>query len=281
MPSANPVLKELENAKNVAMVFVTATVPPEGARQGDLLSVTVNAISAKSLKGGHLMITPLLSPRPGDDRVFGLAQGPLAQDENGPTTAGRVHNGCRLEANIANNFVQDGMLTLVLDRNHASFQTAFDIEDMLNNANKSGFGMGKDDKPIAKARDQINIEVRIPKIYENDPVQFVSHVLDLLINPPSQSARVVIDKRNGVIIVGDNVVVKRVAVAHKSVAIQTGTTPVDGPLFMIDQEKDTEVTRLKALVDALNALKVGTQDIITIVENLERGGHLFGKVIVK
>ena len=51
-------LDELENAKNVAMVFVTTTIPAEGARQGDSLNCIVNAISAKSIEGGYLMMTP-------------------------------------------------------------------------------------------------------------------------------------------------------------------------------------------------------------------------------
>lgn len=44
-------LDELKNAKNVALVFVTATVPSEGARQGEMLDVVVNAISAQKHRG--------------------------------------------------------------------------------------------------------------------------------------------------------------------------------------------------------------------------------------
>jgi len=282
-----PVLTELENAKNVALVTVTATVPAEGARQGELLNVLVNAFSAKSLEGGHLMVTPLTGPRPGDDNVFGFAQGPLSKDKNGPATAGQVHDGCRLGRDIANNFISDGKITLVLDKHHASFQTANEIEKMLNNPEVSGFGLGrsKDRSKLAdsfaKAKDQVNIEVRIPAVYQDDPVAFASEVLDLQIIPPRHDARVVIDKRNGVIIVGNNVGVGRVAVSHKNIAIQTGAAPGDGPLFVVDQENDTNTTRLQALVNALNGLKVSTEDIIDIVEALEASGDLYGKLIVK
>ena len=194
-PQRQPLLAELEDSKNVALVFVSATVPPQGARQGELLNVVVNARSAKSLEGAHLMITPLLGPGPGDMRVFGYAQGPLSKDKNGPATAGHVHNGCRLGLNLANTFVKDGMITLVIDKHHASFQTAYEIEHLLNDPNQSGFGLGRDEgdgeeaeAPPAKAIDQVNIQVRILKEYKDDHVAFASDVLDLQIVPPRHDA---------------------------------------------------------------------------------------------
>ena len=59
-------LLELKDAKNVALVMVTATVPAAGARQGDVLECTVSSIgSAKSLDKGVLLTTPLLGPQVG------------------------------------------------------------------------------------------------------------------------------------------------------------------------------------------------------------------------
>jgi flagellar P-ring protein precursor FlgI len=275
----------------VALVFVTATVPAEGARQGDRLHCEVSAVSAKSLEGGRLMLAPLRGPRPGNPRVYAFAQGQIALDASGPPTVGKVHNGCRLEENFDNVFAKDGKITLVLDKSHASFQTAADIAELLNNPRVSGFspGRGQDGDPappdaIAKARDQVNIDVQIPDLYlkAGDLVGFVSAVLETQIIPPRHDAMVVVDKRNGVIVVGENVTVGRVAVSHKNVAVQTGTTPgAEGPLLVVDQLQDTSTTRLKALVDALNALKVSTTDIIHIVENLEKSGDLYGRLIVR
>ena len=62
----NPVDKELDlkDTKNVALVMVTATVPANGARQGDKLDCTVSSMgSAKSLDGGYLFMTPLQGPQ--------------------------------------------------------------------------------------------------------------------------------------------------------------------------------------------------------------------------
>ena len=286
-------LDELKNAKNVALVFVTVTVPAEGARQGEMLDCHVNAISAKSVEGGYLMMTPLLGPRPGNPRIYGFAQGAVALDATGPPTSAKVHDGCRLEESFHNPFMRDNKITLVLDKNHASFQTAFEIEDLLNTPSSLGFGSsrstGADDsfvgsklgsEPIAKALDQVNIEVRIRDIYRDNPVEFIAHVLDTQIVPPKHDARVVVDERNGSIVIGDNVMIGRVAVAHRNLSIETGSGPSNGPFFEIDQS-DSSTTRLKALVAALNSLKVSPDDIIDIIKSLERSGDLYGRLIVQ
>lgn len=285
-------LDELKNAKNVAMVFVTATVPAEGARQGEMLDLAVNAISAKSIEGGYLMMTPLLGPRPGNPRIYGYAQGAITLDKTGPPTSAKVHGGCRLEESFYNAFMKDGIITLVLDKNHASFQTAFEIEDLLNTPSSLGIGSSRTSgsnensgnrlgyEPIATAIDQVNIEVRIREIYRNNPVEFIAHVLDTQIVPPKHDARVVIDERNGSIVIGDNVMVGRVAVAHRNLSIETGNEPTTGPFLEIDQS-DSSTTRLKALVAALNALKVSPDDIMDIIKSLERSGDLYGRLIVQ
>ncbi|MDA1055560.1 MAG: flagellar basal body P-ring protein FlgI [Planctomycetota bacterium] len=287
-------LDELKNAKNVAMVFVTATVPAEGARQGEMLDIVVNAISAKSIEGGYLMMTPLLGPRPGNPRIYGYGQGAISLDDTGPPTSAKVHNGCRLEESFHNAFLKDETFTLVLDKNHASFRTAFDIEDLLNNPSSFGTGgsattssngnivVGTNDaKPIAKAIDQVNIEVGIRDIYRDNPVAFIAEVLDTQIVPPKHDACVVIDERNGSIVIGDNVLVGRVAVAHRNLSIETGNEPATGPFLEIDQSSDTSTTRLKALVAALNSLKVSPDDIMDIIKSLEKGRHLYGRLIVQ
>jgi len=287
-------LEELKNARNVGMVFVTTTIPAEGARQGAQLNCSVNAISAKSLQGGYLLLTPLLGPRPGDTRIYGYAQGSLATENANSPTSARIHGGCRLETDFANDFVKDGKITLVLDKSHASFRTAFDIEEVLNDP--QAFGSLAQDKssrgnrkaagrdptgPIAKAIDQINIEVTIPPVYKDRQVEFIYWVLESRIYTPQNDACVVINERSGVVVIGDNVEVGPVAVTHKSLSVQTGGGPTKGPLFVVDQTANSSTTKLQALVDALNALQVSTQDIIDIIKELERSGELFGRVIME
>ena len=279
-------LQELKNAKNVAMVFVTATVPPEGARQGEQLNCTVNALSAKSLAGGHLMITPLVGPRPGQPRVYAIAQGPIATNASGPPTAGMIHDGCRLEEEFAYEFTDNnGMITLVIDRNHASFPTAEAIQRGINGRSKTSAGNDSTSTypwgEIAHAVDPVTVTVKIPPENKDQEVEFVSDILDTQIAIHSHDARVVVNERNGVIVVGDNVMVGRVAVTHKNISIETGANPASGPLMVVDQSVSSSTTRLDALVNSLNDLKVSPQDIIDIIKSLERSGDLYGRLIVE
>ncbi len=290
-PSAKG-LDELKNTKNVAMVMVTATIPPEGARQGEQLNCTVSAVSAKSLQGGILVMTPLVA-RPNDPRIYGLAQGALAMSEAGPPTVGVVHDGCRLEEDFTCKFDDDGHVTLVIDRHHAGFPTAYEIQEALNGqggqrqqseglAGKST-ERGHNSENIAEAIGPANVRVRIPAVYVDHRVKFIAEILDTQVSLQHHDARVVIDERNGVIIVGDNVMVGRVAVTHKNVSIQTGDEPARGPLLMVDMNELTSssTTRLQALVNALNSLKVDPHSIIDIIKMLERSGDLYGQLIIE
>jgi len=287
-PQQQPDISAFKNTKNVATVFVTATVPAQGARQGEQLECTVHAVSAKSLDGGKLMLTTLAGPNPNDRTVYALAEGMIELDKNGSPASGRISQGCRLETNFMNPYTQNGKFTLVLDQHHASFQTAFDIEELLNTPNAANEDPGSDSGPVesgrqdvAKAIDQVNIEVTIPRQYVNFPLQFISQVMETRIVTPTHEASVVLDRRNGVIVIGDNVTVGRVAVAINAVRIQTGTEPPEGPFFVLDQEASTNTTKLNALVDALNSLQVDTNDIISIIERIHENRQLYGKLIVK
>src|SRR5688572_1669507 len=90
-------LAELKNAKNVALVFVTAKVPPGGAQPGDFSDCTVSAVSAKSLEGGYLMISALKGPNPQDPTVYATAQGLLVVDDANLTQTARIPNGATIE----------------------------------------------------------------------------------------------------------------------------------------------------------------------------------------
>lgn len=277
-------LEELKDAKNVALVFVTATVPAAGARQGDVLNCTVaNAMNAKSLAGGYLLTTPLLGPRPpevpGAGRVYAFASGPIELPEATQPLSGKVHNGCRLEEDFFNVYTHDGKITLVLDKNHASFQTAQDIADIIKN--QPDFRDGSSAEEIAVAKDQVNIEVKIPEKYAADPVLFVSLVLNQRLFNTDTEARVVINERAGAIVIGANVEIGPVAVTHKNLTIEVAPGVLANEFVPLDPGSNKSTTKLQALVEALNAVKVPTSDIIEIIKGLERNGQLYGKLIVE
>ncbi len=270
-------LDELKNAKNVALVLVTATVPAAGARQGDQLDCTVASIgSAKSLAGGRLFLTPLVGPDRKDPRVYAFAEGPITVDGETMLTTGRIFGGARLEADFFNAFTKDGKITLVLDENHAGFGNAQEVVETINS--QLGFGTGG--APLAKAINQQNIEVIIPSQYQQDPVLFVSLVLRLPLLQPETEPRVVINERAGSIVIGGDVQIGAVVVSHKNIVIEAGGAMTGGGFVAVDPA-ETAVPRLKAMVEALNAMQVPNDDVIEIIKGLHRNGKLYGKLIIE
>ncbi|MFO0944310.1 MAG: flagellar basal body P-ring protein FlgI, partial [Pirellulales bacterium] len=214
-----PVAKELEAATNVALVMVTATIPATGAQQGDLLDCSVDAILAKSLQGGRLVLAYMLGPRADVPTVYGIASGQVTIPDITLPTAGTVHGGCKMETTVTNAFVQQNKMTLVINSEYASFAMAADIQDAINNLNS---GMSAGNYSLAKAVDQSHIVVEVPPAYSDDPVRFAKLIMDVQLTNLKQSKRVVINEREGVIVIGENVVINPVAINHKNLTIQAG-----------------------------------------------------------
>jgi len=268
---------ELKDAKNVALVTVTATIPAAGARQGDKIDCVVSSVgSAKSLAGGRLFMTALLGPIPNSRQVFALAEGPITLDDPDLPTTGRIYAGCRLEEDFDNVFTKDGKIALVLDKDYADFQVAQDVAELVN----SQLSFQSSGLPLAKALDQVNIEVTIPQQYEDDPVLFVSQVLSLPMLAPQTGPRVVINERAGSIVIGGDVEIGAVVVTHKNIVIEAGTAP-GGNRFVTVAPEPTESPKLKALVEALNAVHVPAEEIIDIIKGLERNGKLHAELIIE
>jgi len=275
---------ELKDSKNVALVTVTATIPAGGARQGDKIDCVISSVgSAKSLAGGRLFLTPLIGPDRNNPRVFGLAEGLLTLDDPEVPTSGKVHAGCRLEEDFFNPFVADGKITLVLDKNHADFQVAQEVAELIN----SQLSIQSNGIPLAKALNQVNIDVAIPSQYRTDPVLFVAQVLALPLLEPATGARVVINERSGSIVISGDVEIGPVVVTHKNIVIEAGGAQAGGmgaapPSHFVPVDVDkTGSPRLKALVEALTAVRVPTVDIIDIIKGLDRNGKLHAQLIIE
>lgn len=269
-------LEELKDTKNVALVTVSATVPAAGARQGDRIDCTISSIgSAKSLDGGRLFLTPLIGPEKEDNpRIYAFAQGPVTLDDPSMTTTGRVHRGCQLEEDFFHAFVREDKINLVLDRNYADFQVAQDVAELIN----SQLGFQTSGLPLARALNQVAIEVRVPSQYREDPVSFVSQVLGLRILDPPTGARVVINERAGSIVISGEAEIGPVVVTHKNVVVEAGAS---GGYFLPIDLQQNQSLQLKALVEALNAVHLPSQDIIDIIKGLERNGKLYAQLIIE
>ena len=268
---------ELKDASNVALVLVTATVPATGARQGDKIDCQVMSIgAAKSLAGGRLFLTPLTGPVAGSTKVYAVAQGWLSLEDEDTPTAAVVKSGCRLEEDVLTPFVRDNMVTLVLDKPHANFQLAQDVAEAINTTSD----ITTSDGFLARAVDQVNIVVQIPEHYRSDPVLFVSEILSLPLLEVAGEASVVINERTGTIVINGDVEIGPVVVTHKNVVIEAaGPTPSDR-FFAVNPNQEA-TTKLQSLIEALNAVKVPTEDIISIVKEIRKNGRLHAHLIVE
>lgn len=286
------------NTKNIAAVMVTGTLPPF-TNQGARMDVTISALGdSKSLQGGTLLVTPLLGA---DGQVYAVAQGPVSVagfsakgdagsvTQNIPTT-GRIAAGAIVEREIAFDLAQMSSTRLAL--RNPDFTTARRIASAINDYLKF---------PAAQAQNPSSVEVKIPPGYQSGLVNLITDIEQLKVSP-DQLARVVIDERSGVIVMGKDVRISTVALAQGNLTIRITETPqVSQPQAFAQQGQTTIVPRtdiqidedtgnklavlpegisLQDLVASLNALGVGPRDIITILQSIKAAGALQAEIEV-
>jgi len=271
MPGA-AVYDELRRIKNVSLVWVSARVPATGARRGDKLDCELSAINGKSLEGGRLVFAALRGPNIQDSRVYALAEGAIHLDSPDQPMVGRIFNGCQMEEDVFTPFVQDGFITLILDKNHANFQTATDIASTIRQT------YFQHDDTAVQAVNAANIVVKIPDAYRTDPVEFISNLLELRSYNPEPEARVVINQRTGSIVIDGNVQIGAVVISHRNIVVEAME---DTERFLPLDQQRTESAKLQSLVDALNALKVPNRDAIEIIKGIDRSGKLHARLIIE
>lgn len=271
-PKGQTMLDELKGVKNVALVFLTVTIPASGAQQGDLLDCKVSAMSAKSLEGGYLMLTELHGPVPGDKTVYGIAKGQVSLDDIIKPQTGTITNGCQLEQKFQNEFAKDGKLLLVMNKDHATFQMTQLVAERINGERDSLYS--------AQAIDQVRVSVTIPTIYADNPTFFASILMGTKISRPQTDTKVIINERKQAVIVGADVEIQPVAVMHKNRLIQVGGEQVN-QFVEVNPGAETQKPKLAALVDALNTLKVPAEDVIDIIKMLKHKRALYGELIIE
>jgi len=289
-PASGPA--ELKDAANVALVLIEATVPANGIRRGQRLDCFVNSIgAAKSLRGGRLMIAPLGTQVVSDERVMGIASGAVLIEDSQVTTSGKIAGGVVITEDVINNFIQNNQFTLLLDRDHASFRSASEVARVVN----ADISFEANGRQLAKAVSPGVVQVTIPEQYRNDAMQFIAQVLDVGIDNPHTQARVVVNAKAGTVIVTGEVEISPVAISHKNLSLTIGTpeeqaaagqpppeaVPGVGFVPIMDQQTRQSPQRLKQLIDALNQLKVPTNDVIDILKDLHRAGKLHAELITE
>ncbi len=203
--------------KNVAAVMVTANLPPF-ARLGSKIDVVISSIGdAKSLQGGTLLLTPLKGV---DHQVYALTQGPITVGgyvvsggagggviKNHPTVA-TISKGAIIEREVPVRLADKKELFLALYT--SDFTTAEKVKEIINRF--AGAEM-------ARSLDSGTIRISIPEGHQSNPADWIAAIERLEVTPDAP-AKVVVNERTGTIVMGENVRISTVAVAHGNLSIQ-------------------------------------------------------------
>ncbi|MGD0154601.1 MAG: flagellar basal body P-ring protein FlgI [Terracidiphilus sp.] len=274
--------------KNMAAVFVVATLPPF-SRPGYKVDITVSSAGdARSIEGGILLMTPLYGP---DGQIYAQAQGALvlggytaasggsAKQMNHPTTA-RIPGGAFVERAVPFELKQMHTVNVVL--NDADFHTA---EQMAAGINKA-LGAAR-----AKAMDSRRVEIATQP--EEDVAALLDKVEELEIEVYPR-ARVVVNERTGTVVIGGTVRLEPASILHGGLSVNVisnvevsqpgplsqGTTQVveqttvqaqDKPVNRIDLKEGATV---EDLVQELQRTGAGARDVISILQAMKAAGAL-------
>jgi flagellar P-ring protein precursor FlgI len=276
--------------KNVAAVFVTASLPAF-ARPGMKVDVTVSSVGdAKSIEGGVLLLTALRAP---NGEVYAEAQGPLViggysegasgnvKSVNHPTV-GRIAEGGIIEREAAVDLSRFKVVSLLLL--NSDFTAARDVADVIN----AEFG-----KTIATALDSRRIDINVADSGIASVPILISRVQNLSISFRSP-AKVIVNERTGTIVMGGDVKLSPVSVIHGSLTIdvQTSHIVVQPPPFSSGKPETVEETKLTVndapaqslqleeganvdeLIKGLHAIGATSHDIIAILQAIKAAGGL-------
>jgi flagellar P-ring protein precursor FlgI len=274
--------------KNMAAVFVVATLPPF-TRPGYKMDITASSAGdARSLEGGILLMTPLYGP---DGQIYAQAQGALVlggysasaggntRQLNHPTTA-RIPGGALVERSVVFDLKQMHTVSVLL--NDADFHTAERMAAAIDRALGS---------PRAHAVDSRRVE--IAAALDEDIPALLDRVeaVEVEIFP---RARVVVNERTGTVVIGGMVRLQPVTILHGGLtvnvltenlvsqpnALSGGTTQVvqettvqaqDKPVNRIDLKEGATV---EDLVIELQRTGAGARDVISILQAMKEAGAL-------
>jgi len=290
-----------ENLKtgNIAAVMVTATLPPF-KNQGSRIDVTISTMGdSSSLQGGTLLVTPLMGA---DGNAYAVAQGGVITSaisaegaagsvtQNIPTSA-RIPNGAIVEKEIEFDLSQLNNIRLSL--RNPDFTTARRMAQRIN----ARFGAG-----TAVAENSASIRVNKTGDYTKQSIVELITDLEQLEILPDQPARIVIDERSGVIVIGKDVKISTVAVAQGDLTVRIEEEPQVSQPNAFSENGDTVVVprtniainesgngemailqegiTLQDLVTSLNSLGISPRDVITILQAVKAAGALQAEIEV-
>jgi len=278
-------------AKNVAAVIVTGELPAF-ARPGMGIDVTVSSMgNAKSLAGGTLLAAPLKGP---DQRTWALAQGALSvggfvaggasgsSTKSNHVTVGTIPGGAIVEAGAPTVLPQKEIVLVLKD---PDFTTANRMREAIDLALGAG---------AAKTRDAAAVIVPIDAAQRADVAGLIAK-LEAIDVAPDIAAKVIIDERTGMIVIGEAVTLRPAAVAFGALTIEITETPtVSQPVAPFGTGETRVVPRTDVKVDqpdgplrvvgpaatvgdvaaALSALGAKPRDLVSVLRALRAAGAL-------
>lgn len=253
---------------SVASVLVTADIAAF-MRNGDKLTVKVSTVGdAKSLAGGTLIMTPL---KAGDGQVYAVAQGAVVVGQAngaGPAvlTVATAVDGAVVEREFMPSIAPRGKLILSLRQ--ADYTTSMRVADSIN-----GFFKGF----YATAVDPISVEVEVPPLYRGKLTEFVAEMESIRVNV-DHKAVVVINERTGTVVMGADVIVGDVSIAHGSLSIRVGGSKGKKENVKNEALVNVKGTTVGELVESLNALGVKPGDLVGILQAIHTAGALRAEI---
>ena len=286
------IVKETDiKSRNTAAVMVTGSLPPF-PKPGARFNVTVSALSnAKTLQGGTLLMTPL---KAADGKTYAIAQGAVSVGgfigggsgtkvvKNHPTT-GIISDGGVIEQDLPFTLGAGDHLRLFLYRQ--DFTNASSIAARINKELDYGG---------AVATDPSSVRVTVPEAYKERLPELIS-IIETLQVPVDIPTRVTVNERTGTVVIGENVRISPVAIAHGNLTIEVKTehqvsqpaplAPPGAQTVVVAQTQAAATEQPASLVEVsgaslgeivrgLNALGVSPRDLIAILQALRSSGAL-------
>ncbi len=275
--------------KNVASVIITSSLPAF-AQPGQTLDVTVSSVgSAKSLRGGTLLMTPL---KGADGQIYAMAQGNLVvggvgASANGSETqinhlsVGRISDGATVERAIANTISQTDSINLELKE--TDFSTATLVADAINQRFGQNTAMAQNGRVI-----------KIEPTANLSRVTFLAALETINITRATTSAKIILNARTGSVVMNKAVTLDSCAVSHGNLSVVIETSPVISQpnalsggqtistgVSSIDISKEpgkvlkiNSGANLADVVKALNAIGATPQDLLAILQAMKAAGSL-------
>ncbi len=285
----NPIsIDELGAGKSVALVMVTCEIPREGALTDDRLDITVSVInSAKSLKGGTLLVCPL-TPGPGA-AVYAMARGDLVLPDDATLTSARVARGAQIVRDVVTTPSISAGFDLIVDARFALGGTAARVAADINE--QYLLTTDPSQTPVARAVDARTIRVTVPTPERANPQAFFGDIMRTDITGALRQlpAQVICDTRTGIIVITGDVQVSPAVITHKDLSISTIVPPpppnlprtVQSEFAAVETDADdADLSRLEDLIAAFDQLDIAPIDQIDILKALKDAGKLHARLII-